>query len=310
MSEDLLPQQNELTQLINRFLNKDGVFETAVPSLFLIRSSHVSEPAYRIYKPSLCVIAQGLKEIFLAEKCYEYGPADYLIASMNLPVVGQVIKASPEVPYVSLKLEFTQAQILDVMNESKLQINSKENAKRGLFVGQMESNLMDAILRLTRLLDTPKDIPFLAPLIIKEILYKLLQGPYGVTLGQIALEGSSTYRIRNAIDQIIHNYDRPLRVEELAEIAHMSVSTFHRNFKEVTEMSPIQFQKQLRLQEARRILLSESAEAADVAFRVGYESASQFSREYARMFGAPPRADVKQLIKKYEPPKSLVFLED
>lgn len=310
MSQDILQQQIELTKLINRFIGEDGVFETAIPSLYLIRLTHLSEPAYRVYKPSLCVITQGLKEVLLAEKRFEYGPANYLIASMNLPVVGQVIKASPESPYVSLKLEFTQNQILEVMNESKLQINPKENAKRALFVGQMESTLIDAVLRLTRLLETPKDIPFLAPLIIKEILYKLLQGPYGMTLGQIALEESSTYRIRDAIEVIIQNYDQPLRVENLAEIAHMSVSTFHRNFKQVTEMSPIQFQKQLRLQEARRILLSESAEAADVAFRVGYESASQFSREYARMFGSPPRADVKHLMGKYDSTKSMVIWGD
>lgn len=303
---DMVQQQNELTQLIDRFVSKDGVYETEIPSLYLIRQTHLSEPAYRVYKPSFCVISQGLKELFLAEKSFEYGETDYLIASMNLPVVGQIIKASPESPYLSLKLEFTQGQILEVLNESNLQINSKENGKRALFVGQMELTLMDAVLRLTRLLDTPKDIPFLAPLIIKEILYKLLQGPYGVTLGQIALEESSTYRISNAIETIIQNYDQPLRVEKLAEIAHMSVSTFHRNFKAVTEMSPIQFQKQLRLQEARRILLSESAGAADVAFRVGYESASQFSREYARMFGAPPRVDVKQLIEKYDPTKNMV----
>lgn len=310
MAEDIFQQQNELTQRIKQHSSKDGVFETSIPSLFFIRYSNVSEPAYRVYKPSLCVIAQGLKEVLLAQKRFIYGSSDYLIASMNLPVIGQVINASPEVPYLSFKLEFTQSQILEVMNDSKLQINSKENAKRALFVGQMESSLMDAILRLTRLLDKPDDIPFLAPLYIKEILYKLLHGPYGVTLGQIALEGSSSYRIRDAIEQIIQYYDQPLRVEELAEVAHMSVSTFHRNFKEVTAMSPIQFQKQLRLQEARRILLSESAEAADVAFRVGYESASQFSREYVRMFGAPPRTDVKHLMKKYDPTKSMVFLGD
>lgn len=171
-----------------------------------------------------------------------------------------------------------------------------DNAKRALFVGQMEHSLMDASLRLIELLNRPEDIPFLAPLFTKEILYTLLKGPYGVMLGQIAIEGSNAYRIREAIDQITTNFDQSMRVEELAEAASMSLSSFHRNFKEVTGMSPIQFQKQLRLQEARRLLFSE---AAEVAFRVGYESASQFSREYSRMFGTPPRSDVKQLKDMY-----------
>ncbi|MFC7680221.1 AraC family transcriptional regulator N-terminal domain-containing protein [Paenibacillus sp. GCM10028914] len=305
----MLQKQKELVSLIEQHSNHNH-FETSIPSLYFYRHSGISEKAYRVYTPSFCVIAQGVKEVLLSRERFEYGSADYLIASMNLPVIGQIIKASSDAPYLSFKLEFTQNQILEVMNDSGLQIKTRENAKRALFVGKMESTLMDAVLRLIRLLDTPSDIPFLAPLYIKEILYKLLQGPYGVTLAQIAMEGSSTYRIRNAIEQIIQNYDQPLRVEELAQIAHMSVSTFHRNFKEVTAMSPIQFQKQLRLQEARRILLNESADASDVAFRVGYESASQFSREYVRMFGAPPKTDIKHLMEQYDPAKSLVHQGD
>lgn len=299
MSESIYEQQEELSQLIERHSGQDGVYESAIPSLFLIRRSQVTEPVYRVYKPSLCFIAQGLKEILLAQESFEYGPADYLISSMDLPVVGQVIKASPNAPYLSLKLEFTQSQILEVIHDSDIQITPKENTKRALFVGQIELSILDAILRLVRLLDNPKDIPFLAPIYTKEILYRLLQGQYGVSLAQIAMEGSNTYRIREAIEQIITNCDKPLRIEVLAEIASMSISSFHRYFKEVTAMSPIQFQKQLRLQEARRLLLAESADAADVAFRVGYESASQFSREYSRMFGSPPRADIKRLKEKY-----------
>ncbi len=164
----------------------------------------------------------------------------------------------------------------------------------------MVPSIEDAVLRLARLLDTPEEIPFLAPLYTKEILYRLLQGPYGAELAQIAVEGSSTYRIREAIDYIVQHWDQSFRIEDLAEAASMSISSFHRHFKEVTSMSPIQFQKQLRLQEARRILLAESADAADVAYRIGYESSSQFNREYSRMFGAPPRADIKRLREKYD----------
>ncbi|NOU77506.1 helix-turn-helix domain-containing protein [Paenibacillus sp. LMG 31459] len=308
MSEALLIQQKKLAELIQQFTPKDGVFETAIPNLFLIKYSEISEPAYRVYKPSFCVIAQGLKEVLLAEERFEYGSADYLIASMNLPVVGKIIRATTDIPYLSIKLEFSHDQILEVIHEASVRMVPNDNAKRALFVGQMENTLMDATLRLMELLNRPEDIPFLAPLFTKEILYTLLKGPYGVTLGQIAMEGSNTYRIREAIDHISTNFIQSMRVEELAQAASMSLSSFHRNFKEVTGMSPIQFQKQLRLQEARRLLLSESAEAAEVAFRVGYESASQFSREYSRMFGSPPRSDVKQLKEMYDPANSIVFL--
>ncbi|EFU40983.1 transcriptional regulator, AraC family protein [Paenibacillus vortex V453] len=300
MSEEIRKHRNVLVQLLERHANQSGVHKTDIPSLFFIRHLQVTEPVHRVYNPSLCFIAQGSKEVLLAQERYVYGPADYLISSMNVPVVGQVIHASNEVPFLSLKLEFTQNQILEVLNEYELPILTKENARRALFVGQMEASLLEAMVRLARLLDHPAEISFLAPLYIKEILFRLLQGPYGVALAQIAMEGSSTYRIRDTIEQIIRHRDQPLRIESLAETARMSVSSFHRHFKEVTAMSPLQFQKQLRLQEARRLLLSESADAADVAFRVGYESPSQFSREYARLFGCPPRTDIKQLKEKYD----------
>jgi transcriptional regulator GlxA family with amidase domain len=164
----------------------------------------------------------------------------------------------------------------------------------------MESSLLDAVLRLVRLLENPKDIPVLAPLFTKEIIYRVLQGQHGVALAQIAIEGSSAYRIREVIEYIMKNYDKSFRIEELADLAHMSVSSLHRHFKEVTAMSPIQFQKQLRLREARRLLLAESTDAVDVAFRVGYQSPSQFSREYSRMFGFPPKQDIKRLRAQYD----------
>lgn len=274
--------------------------QTTIPSLFLIRSNKVDEPAYRVFNPSFCFVTQGLKEIFLAEDRLEYGPSNYLITSMNLPVIGQVIKASPEVPYLSLKLDLSQNEILEVLKDANLYYKAKDNASRAMLVGQIELSILDAVLRLVQLLDSPQDIPYLAPIHKKEIIYRLLQGQYGATLAQIAMEGSNTYRIRGAIDQIIKHYDQPLRIEELADVASMSISSFHRHFKEITAMSPIQFQKQLRLQEARSLLLMESADATEVAYRVGYESASQFSREYSRMFGFPPKTDIKRLKETYE----------
>ncbi|MCZ8517617.1 AraC family transcriptional regulator [Paenibacillus filicis] len=295
MSEIITKQQNELAKLIERYSVQDGVHATAIPTLFFIRRSKLTGPSYGVYKPSLCIVVQGAKEVWLAQERFKYDPADYLIASVDLPVTAQVTEASSDIPYLGFRLEFTASEILEVLSDSEIRITPKGNAERAMFVGQMEIPIMDSILRLARLLDNPKDIPFLAPIYTKEILYRLLQGQYGVALAQIAMEGSGTYGIRDAIEQISNNYDKPLRIEELAEIASMSISSFHRHFKEVTAMSPIQFQKQLRLQEARRLLLTESADAADVAFRVGYESPSQFSREYSRMFGFPPRQDIKRL---------------
>jgi AraC-like DNA-binding protein len=300
MSERLYKKHNELAKLIERYSGRDGVHATAIPSLYFIRQSNITGPKYKVYKPSLCIVVQGVKENLLAQKQFRYGPADYLVTSVDLPITGQVMEASSDVPYLALKLEFTPNQILEVLSDSEIRFEPKENTKRAMFVSRIELSLLDAVIRFARLLDNPKDIPVLAPLFTKEILYRVLQGQHGGTLEQTAIEGSSTYRIRDIIEQIMNNYDRSFRIEELAEIANMSVSSLHRHFKEVTAMSPIQFQKQVRLQEARRLLLSESTDAADVAFRVGYESPSQFSREYSRMFGFSPREDIKRLRAKYD----------
>jgi AraC-like DNA-binding protein len=217
-----------------------------------------------------------------------------------LPIIGQVTEASSEVPYLALKIEFTPNEILEVLGDFPMGVSKEENTKRGMYVNLIELPLLDAVARFVRLLDNPEDIPILAPLIKKEIIYRVLQGRHSAVLGQIAVEGSSAYQISDAIEHIMNNYDRAIRVEELAEIANMGVSSLHRLFKEVTAMSPIQFQKQLRLQEARHLLLTEAAGAADVAFRVGYESPSQFSREYSRLFGLPPKEDLKRLKESYD----------
>ncbi|WP_339060795.1 AraC family transcriptional regulator [Tepidibacillus marianensis] len=295
MSNKIDKQRVELTQLIERYTGNDGSHATTIPSLSFTRFSDVIGPSYGVYIPSLCIIVQGRKEVLLAQESYMYGPADYLVASVNLPITGQVTEASPEVPYLALKLEFTPSEILEVLREFQMGVDKKENARRGMYVSEMEPSLLDAVTRLARLLDTPKDIKVIAPLIVKEIIYRVLQGEHGGMLKQIAIEGSSTNQISDVIEHIMKNYEKSFKIEELAEIANMSASSLHRHFKEITAMSPIQFQKQLRLQEARSLLLSESADAADVGFRVGYESPSQFSREYSRMFGLPPKEDIKRL---------------
>jgi AraC-like DNA-binding protein len=295
MSLEIYNQQLELAKFIERYSEQDGVHSTAIPSLFLIRESIVTEPTARVNETSFCIIVQGEKEVLLAEERFRYGPAHYIVASADLPVTGQVVKASSDSPYLALKLEFTPNQILEVLTDSDIRVGHKKNAKRAMFVSKVEPALLDAVSRLVRLLENPKHIPVLAPLFTKEILYWILQGPHGESLEQMAIKGSNGNRIRDVIEHIIKNYDRSFKIEELADIANMSVASLHRHFKEVTAMSPIQFQKQMRLQEARRRLLADATDIADVAFRVGYESQSQFSREYSRMFGCPPREDISQL---------------
>jgi len=294
MAAQALNYLNELSKLIDHFTNDDGSNKTAVPSLFFIRESAVTEPIHAVFKPSFCIILQGEKEVLLASDRFRYGPQDYIVSSVHLPVTGQVIKASKDIPYLAFKLEFTPSEILTLLDESRTETGNQK-IKRAMFIGKAEQPLLDAVIRLARLLNKPQDIPVLAPLYKKEILYLILQGPHGSILEQMALEGSQIYRIREVIEYIKLHYVEAFRIEELAEKANMSVATLHRYFKQVTAMSPIQFQKNLRLQEARRRLLSEATDAAEVAFQIGYESPSQFSREYSRMFGLPPKEDIKQL---------------
>ncbi len=298
MSEINASYLSELIQIIDRNTSHEGVNETLINSLFFIRESNITDPKYRVYKPSLCIVVSGVKELLLGNERFKYGPGNYLVASVDLPVTGQVIVATPSAPYLALKLEFNPSQILEILTDTEIPTNSKENAKRAIFVSELEGSILDAVIRLARLMDSPEDIPILAPIFTKEILYRVLRGQNGSILQQIAIEGSTTNRISEVIEQIKANFYKSLRIEELAEIANMSVSSLHRHFKDVTAMSPLQFQKHLRLQEARLLLLSESSDAAEVAFRVGYESPSQFSREYSRLFGFPPKEDLKRMRAK------------
>ncbi|PAF19783.1 AraC family transcriptional regulator [Terribacillus saccharophilus] len=288
-------KQQELGKLISKYTDLDGVHPTSIESLFLIRESTISEPVARVNEISFCIIVQGEKEVLLGEECFKYGPGNFIVASVELPVTGQVINASYDFPYLALKLEFTPKDILEVLDETGIRSGKRQDTKRAMFIGESEPSLLDAVIRLASLLDKQKHIPILAPLYKKEILYWVLQGPNGNALQQMAVVGSNAMRIRDVIEYIISDFEKSFRIEDLADIANMSVSSLHRHFKEVTAMSPIQFQKLLRLQEARRLLLAELPDIADVAFRVGYESQSQFTREYARMFGFSPRADIKRL---------------
>lgn len=284
----------ELAKLIEQNVKMDGTFETSISGLRFVRTSQIAEPVYSVYEPSLCVVAQGSKLVMLGEESYQYDSASYLTASVHLPITGQILKASPEEPYLCVQLQLDMSQIFEVVQLSSQEISS-ESPGRGLVISLINDSLLEAVLRLVRLLDNPQDIPVLANSIKREIIYRVLQNDQYDTLKHFALVGSQAQRIANVINVLNHEFAHPLKVEELAREARMSTSSFYNYFKEITGMSPIQYQKQLRLQEARRLLLTENLEAAEAAFQVGYESPSHFSREYSRKFGLPPMKDMRRL---------------
>lgn len=285
----------QLALLIRRHAPSNGTHQTAVPSLTLMHTTQLSEPLGSVYKPSICVVAQGAKTAALADETYRYDPSTYLVTSVELPIIGRIIEASPEIPYLSLKLSFDADVILDIVKEMNRPVFVPAEACRGITVNRTSPALLDAIVRLMQLLNATEEVPILAPLIIREILYRVLQGEQGAFIHQFAITGSHAHNIAQAIQLINRQYDRPLVIEQLAKSVHMSTSAFHKHFKRVTAMSPLQYQKAVRLQEARRLMLTETVQSSDAAFRVGYESPSQFSREYARMFGRPPMLDVQEL---------------
>ncbi len=286
--------QTELTGLIEKFAIQDGVHSTMIPSLELIRSSTTTSPVLRVHEPALCIVAQGSKVVMLETERYSYGPSNYLVVSVDLPISAQITEASRKRPYLCIRLGLDPLQILDMMSESAVPLRKRKEIGRGLFINETNSLLLDAAIRLVRLLETPEDVPVLAPSVLREIYYRVLKGEQGEYLKQIAMDGSNARRIAMVINQIKADYALPLRMEELAHSVHMSPASMHRHFKNVTAMSPLQYQKKIRLLEARRLLLSEAIDAAEVGFRVGYESPSQFSREYRRMFGMPPIQDIKK----------------
>jgi AraC-like DNA-binding protein len=285
----------EMAGLITRFTVAEGPNPTAVAGLMLYRANAPSGLHHGVQSPCVCVIAQGAKRVLLGDEVYRYDRARYLAASMNLPVSGQVVEASAEKPYLAMKLDVAPQEIAALILEAKLPEPGTGAPSRGMFVSRIDTAIIEAFVRLLRLLESPEDIPALAPVVRREILYRMLKGDEGQRLRQIAAASAHATRIAKAIEWLRQNYTRSLRVEELAAQASMSASSFHEHFRAVTAMSPLKFQKQLRLQHARQLLISEALDAATAGHRVGYESPSQFSREYSRLFGAPPAADRKRL---------------
>lgn len=285
----------DLVALLDRFTaHTQGSTSTEIKGLHVHRISVCGGPSHGIQTPALGIIAQGSKRVMVGDELYAYDPMHYLVSSVDLPVVGQVSGASEDQPYLGVRLDLDVDEITALIRDENLPPSTHADATRGLYVNRLGTPMLDAVLRLLRLLDTPEDIPILAPMIKREILYRLLMNGSGARLRQIALHDSQTQRIAKAIMMLRENFTQPLRVEAIARDVHMSVSSLHHHFKAVTAMSPLQYQKQLRLQEARRLMLIDMTDAATAAHRVGYESASQFSREYSRLFGAPPLRDTRK----------------
>jgi AraC-like DNA-binding protein len=296
-SEDIPREalRGELARLLDRRTGSDGMHATAIPALKLYRFSHPTEPAHTLQEPAVYVVVQGRKQVMLGDTTYVYDRSQYLAVSMELPVVSHVLEASPEEPYLCMTLTVDPRELAALIVETNRQVPRDDHDGRALYVSPLRASLLEGFLRLVRLLDTPEDIPVLAPLILREIDYRLLQSEQFGRLAQMAIGDGRLRRVSGAIAWIREHFAEPLQVEALANQVHMSPSALHQHFKAATAMSPLQYQKRLRLQEARRLLLSGGPSAEAVAYEVGYASASQFSREYARLFGQPPRRDAEQV---------------
>ena len=286
--------RDELAERIAQHVAADSNV-AAAPGLYLYRCSSPTGPLYGVTEPSLCVIAQGSKEVLLGKERYRYDASHYLLVSAELPVTGHIVDASKQQPYLAVRFVLDPAVVAEVLIDAGLHASGMDGPVKVMAVSRLDVSLLDAVVRLVRLLDTPGHYEVLAPLVIREIIYRLCVGEQGGRLRQIAVSGGRAHRIAKAIELLRTNHNKPFRVASLARQLGMSVSGLHHHFKAATGMSPLQFQKQFRLQEARRLLLAGDVDAATAGYRVGYADASHFSREYRRLFGAPPLRDAERL---------------
>lgn len=284
-----------LAALTERLTPVDSVVASAVPRLTLGHGAHVAHPVHMVYEPALCVIAQGCKQVLLGHEVVVYDQSQALVFAQNLPVTGQVIGASPETPHLAIRLDLDVKAIAEMALELRVGPRPRGTSPRGIYTTTLTPELLQPLLRLVQLIERPQDIPVLAPLTTREILYRLLTGPGGATLAQLAMPDSHSHRVAQVIAQLHQRYCETLRIEDLAREVHWSPSALHHHFKAATAMTPVQYQKQLRLQEARRLLMAEHLDASTAGHRVGYDSPSQFNREYSRFFGAPPARDLRRL---------------
>jgi AraC-like DNA-binding protein len=285
----------ELAELIEKHTGSDGAFSTNIPSVSLHRASDVSQPHLGVFDPAVCIVAQGRKRMMFGESIRAYDAQHYLVISLAIPVLTEVVEASPEKPLLCAVFNLDPTAIGALMIESHIEPPKREPPGPAIVVSPLADDLLDTFVRLIRLLGSPHDIPVLAPLLEKELLYRLLRGEQAAQMSQIAFADSNLHRINRAITSIKRNFDQPIGIEALALEVGMSRSGFHKNFQAVTGLSPLQYQKQLRLQEARHLMLSKNIDAATVSHIVGYESPSQFNREYKRVFGSPPHRDIAEL---------------
>ncbi len=290
------PDLVKLASLLRAHTPYDGCFALHIPGVSAIRLSRTStELTHAFQGPALCIVAQGAKSIMLGKEVYQYDASRMLIYSIDLPVAGQVTQASPAEPYLCFKLDIDPYKVAELVLKVYPQGPPPVPESRALYVCQSDLNIVNAAARMVELMAQPGEAELLGPLVIEEILIRLLRSPIGARVAQIGLAESKVHRITKAVSWLRANFSQPMKVEALAELAYMSVSSFHQHFKAVTAMSPLQFQKVLRLQEARRLMLTTMMDASTASWRVGYLSASQFSREYSRFFGNAPTKDIARL---------------
>jgi AraC-like DNA-binding protein len=291
----LTERQHELAARVARLAPFDGLHQSALPWLAVVRNSVPTVCMATVYQPCLAIVVQGRKRAVLNDEVFYYDALNYLVVSVTLPAMGQVLEASVERPFLCLRLNLDLEEIARLLLQLGERAPSPAAADRGLFVARMDETLLDAVLRMVKVLDTPEDTAVLGPVVQREVYYRMLRGELGHRLVDMIQGDGGTHRIVRAIEWLKRRYAEPLLIEELAQAMHMSSSALHHRFKAVTAMSPLQYQKQLRLHEARRLMFAVGVDCATAGHRVGYESASQFSREYRRLFGAPPRAEIARL---------------
>ena len=286
--------REELAERIERALPHDGLAEPQ-PGVHLSRFSQPGDPNHVVLEPCFCVIAQGAKTLTVGGEAFRYDPAHYAITTVGLPMTAEIVEASRERPYLGLRLTLDPAAVASVMVESGIVQGRGDGGVRAVDVSPLDADLLDACVRLMRLTERPGDYRALAPLVVREVVYRLLAGAQGGRMRHLATFGGQAHRIVRAVEKLREKFDKPLRIESIARELGMSLSGFHAHFKAVTNMSPLQYQKHLRLQEARRLMLGENLDAGEAGYRVGYDDQSHFSRDYKRQFGEPPMRDVERM---------------